>query len=129
VYGVNGGGNSSAHECWTWAGNRSDDLALVKDIRAGSAALFIPQAVVISTWYKVEPQTYGRSPRTGKNNTFQLIMPYSGTGETWAIFAYVQLEYFSVPFLDTGTSVGYFNGRRAKAFFERSFFSSTARRP
>jgi Nidogen-like len=120
VYGVNGGGNSSEHEYWTRAGNRSDDLALVKDILAGIAASFIPQAVVVSTWYKVEPQTFDR-PRTGKNNTFQLIMPYSDTGETWVIFAYVQLDYFSVPSLDDGASVGYFNGR-PQPFFERSFF-------
>jgi hypothetical protein len=102
----NGGANQN--QLWLRAGNDTNDLNLARDIIAGNGTLFAPQAVVVATWYKVE--AYDRS--AGPQNTFQVIVPYSETGETWAIFAFSQLHFFkslnsniaSVDFFDvTGT--------------------------
>jgi hypothetical protein len=32
-------------------------------------------------------------------NTFQLVVAYSATGETWVIFAYAQLQFYATHFL------------------------------
>lgn len=49
------------------------------------------QAILVDTWYKVESKPLVE----GAQNTFQLIMVWSATGETWAIYAYSQLEFFA----------------------------------
>jgi Nidogen-like len=85
-----GNGGIDQNEVWSRAGNSSIDLNLARDIIAGTGTLFTPQSILVATWYKVE----AHSRRVGAQNTFQLAMPYSATGETWAIFAYPQLQYY-----------------------------------
>jgi Nidogen-like len=92
------------------AGNRNDDLNIARDIIASKGTLFAPQAVIVATWYKVE--AYDR--RAGPQNTFQLAMAYSSTGETWLILAYAQLQFFQAqstgqPFSGDLTLVEYSN--------------------
>jgi hypothetical protein len=86
----NGGENQN--QVWFRVGNQTSDLNLARDIIATrrNGTLFAPQAIVVGTWYKVE--AYGRR---GPQNTFQLVIAYSDTGETWVIFAFSQLQYYS----------------------------------
>jgi hypothetical protein len=83
-------GGSNQNQIWLRAGNNSNDLILARDIIAGYGTLFTPQAILVATWYKVE----AFSQRVGAQNTFQCIMPYSATGESWLILAYSQLQFF-----------------------------------
>lgn len=83
-------GGVDQNEIWLRVGNKTEDLTLARDIIAGNGTIFNPQAILLATWYKVE----ACCPRTGPKNTFQLAMPYSTTGETWAILAFTELQYF-----------------------------------
>jgi Nidogen-like len=86
-------------------GNDTRDSNLARDIIAGTGTLFIPQATVVATWYKVE----AKERRVGAQNTFQLIMAYSETGETWVIFAFSQLQFYqSAGFSPNVARVGYY---------------------
>jgi Nidogen-like len=78
------------NEIWFRVGTNTTDLALAKDIIAGTGESFTPEAVIVGTWYKVE----AFKQRAGPQNTFQNIIAYDKSGTTWAIFAYAQLEYF-----------------------------------
>jgi AMOP domain/Nidogen-like len=82
-------GGSNQNQLWIRAGTNATDLNLAKDIIAGTGNSFSPQAVVVATWYKVEeyPQI------AGPQNTFQLVMAYDEAGITWAIFAYIQIQF------------------------------------
>jgi hypothetical protein len=94
--------NNDHHGCGSGGlrvGNSTRDLILARDIVAGTGKIFNPQAIIVATWYKVD--SFRR--QIGQQNTFQLIMPYSATGETWAIFAYTQLEFFRVQLQDRST--------------------------
>lgn len=98
----NGGANQN--QIWLRTGNRTDDLKRARDIIAGSGTFFAPQAVIVATWFRVE----GCCRRVGPQNTFQLALAYSATGETWAIFAYEQLQFYE-PFSRPGVLVEYRN--------------------
>jgi Nidogen-like len=78
------------------SGSITEDLTLAQEIIASTGRNgFNPQAIVVATWYKVE----ALNCTPGQQNTFQLIMPYSDTGETWVILAYSQLQWFASPWL------------------------------
>lgn len=83
-------GGADQNQVWLHVGDRSEDLHLARDLIAGNGTLFVPQALVVATWYKVEAAIQ----LSGPQNTFQLAMAYSETGETWGIFSYSQLQYF-----------------------------------
>jgi hypothetical protein len=83
-------GGTDQNQIWMRAWNATDDLNLARDILAGNGTLFRPQAIIVATWYKVE----ANPQQAGPQNTFQLAIPYSERGETWAIYAYSQLEFF-----------------------------------
>ena len=83
-------GGVGQNELWLRVGTRADDVTLARDIIAGNGTIFIPQVVVVATWFKVE----AFEQRAGPQNTFQLIIAYSATGTAFAIFAYSQLEFF-----------------------------------
>jgi hypothetical protein len=84
-------GGADQNQVWLRVGKNQSDLQLARDIIAGNGTLFAPQAIIVATWYKVE----AAPRRVGPQNTFQLAMAYSETGETWVIYAYSQLEYFA----------------------------------
>jgi hypothetical protein len=85
-------GGVDQNQMWLRAGNRTEDLNMARDIIAGNGTLFSPQAVLVATWYRIE--AFNR--QAGPQNTFQLAMAYSVTGETWLIFAYAQLLFVQV---------------------------------
>jgi hypothetical protein len=87
---------------------------VARDIIDGNGTLFAPQAVIVATWYKVE----AFNGRIGPRNTFQLFMAYSETGETEAIFAYSQLEYFESP----SYNVTYVDYQKSNGDVVQSFF-------
>jgi hypothetical protein len=93
-------GGEGQNELWLRAANRTSDLIVAKDIIAGTGTNFSPQAAIVATWFKVE----AFEQRAGPQNTFQLAMAYNAAGETWAILAYSQLEYFRNE-IDTATFV------------------------
>jgi len=74
-------------------GNNASDLAVARNIIAGNGTIFNPQAFIVATWFEVDafPQ------QAGLQNTFQLVMAYSATGETWVIFTYAQLKFYQTP--------------------------------
>lgn len=85
-------GGDGENELWIRAGTDTNDLENANAIVAGTgASQFLAEAAIVATWNKVE--AYSR--RVGAQNTFQLTMAYSAEGETWAIFAYAQLEFFT----------------------------------
>jgi hypothetical protein len=70
-------------------------FGIARNIIAGNGTIFHPQAAIVATWYKVEAFPQQRGPQ----NTFQLVLAYSATGETWVIFAYAQLQFYHSQFL------------------------------
>jgi hypothetical protein len=98
----NGGDNKN--QIWMRGGNHTDDLLIARDIIAGNGTIFYPQAILVATWYKVE----AFDKRPGQQNTFQLALPYSETGETWGILAYTQLQFFKAD-IGPNASVYYYN--------------------
>lgn len=84
-------GGKDQNQVWVRVGNETSDLTLARDIIAGNGTIFNPQAILVATWFNVEQF----SQAAGAQNTFQLIVAWSDTGETWAIYTYSRLEYFA----------------------------------
>jgi Nidogen-like len=101
-------GGKGQNEVWLRVGSNTTDLTLAKDIISKTGKSFSPEAVIVSTWYKVEAY----NQRSGPQNTFQLIMAYDESGTTWAIFAYAQLEYFESS-IDSSANVALISPSRA----------------
>jgi hypothetical protein len=73
-------GGPGKNELWLRAGTSASDLLLAVEIIAGNGTIFNPLSILGASWFKVE--AFDR--RAGAQNTFQLAMAYSATGEIFA---------------------------------------------
>lgn len=97
-------GGAEINQLWARVSTSAADLEIATTIINGTGSSFEPDDIFVATWYKVE----AFDQRVGPQCTFQLAMAYTEQ-ETWVIFSYEQLEFFSAE-LNNFTAIGFNDG-------------------